>query len=216
MCVNYSDDAFLSKDSKTVAYNSNKPQSRVRFSLMHELGHHVLEHKSDSPQNEQEANCFASNILAPRIVMYYAKCQNALDVRKIFGLSSEASEYAFNDYCRWKDNVFANKRKISRLDKRLYDHFYHPTTQTFVWRAKGCAKCHKNTIYNSFDSICDQCKRPSNLCDLNEELNRYLMNKCLRPRPEEDINFLFAESRKIYGYEAGSIFTFRSQNYRED
>ena len=73
MCLSYSDDAFRSGSMGLIAYNDRKSKTRIRFSLMHELGHHVLKHKNDTPRNESEANYFASNILAPRIAIYYAK-----------------------------------------------------------------------------------------------------------------------------------------------
>lgn len=53
LCLDYSEDAFRSGTSKIVAYNTDRPEGRIRFSLMHELGHHVLEHIYPSDQNEK-------------------------------------------------------------------------------------------------------------------------------------------------------------------
>ncbi|WP_418390714.1 ImmA/IrrE family metallo-endopeptidase, partial [[Clostridium] scindens] len=65
MCMGYSDDAFQDGCTGIIAYNQDKPAGRSRFSLMHELGHHVFAHVGNSARNEREANAFASNLLAP-------------------------------------------------------------------------------------------------------------------------------------------------------
>ena len=195
MCVNYSEDAFLDRNTKTLAYNSDKPNGRIRFSLMHELGHCMLGHKSDSTQNEQEANCFASNILAPRIAMYYAKCNSASDVKKVFGLSLEASEYAFVDYCSWHENVIANNRRISHWDKKIYDHFYSSIKGGFVWRRSDCVSCRK-LMYNTLEDKCPQCKS-----EHKEESTECLTNwRFYKPvRTEDDIIIRAMESWRLTG-----------------
>lgn len=172
MCVSYSDDAFLDRNTKTVAYNNNKPKGRIRFSLMHELGHCMLNHESDTPHNEQEANCFASNILAPRIAIYYAKCKNAADVKNVFGLSLAASEYAFMDYCSWHKNVIANNRRISHWDKKIYEHFYSSLRGKFVWRRSTCVSCGIS-MYNTLDSKCSKCMPGL----IKDDTNDFLMSK---------------------------------------
>ena len=58
--------------SYIIFYNSSEPDTRVRFSIMHEYGHYILRHKMnlshDNPLyqvQEAEANCFAAQILMP-------------------------------------------------------------------------------------------------------------------------------------------------------
>jgi len=62
-----SEDSFYAKigNRYTVFYNDSAPETRVRFSLAHELAHIVLEHLEESDDAEVEANFFASYILAP-------------------------------------------------------------------------------------------------------------------------------------------------------
>jgi len=62
-----------------IFYNQDEPDSRIRFSIMHEFGHYVLGHKmslgaSDSLYHTQEleANCFAAQILMPEQVLRLA------------------------------------------------------------------------------------------------------------------------------------------------
>lgn len=74
------DIAKLGSDSAIIAehggmtvifYNDNENEQRVRFSLLHELGHYILNHdkdiqdKSIYSKQEIEANCFAAQILMP-------------------------------------------------------------------------------------------------------------------------------------------------------
>lgn len=92
----YSDDAM--KFHNYVYYNRWGNIGRIRFSLMHELGHHILEHKGESKKNEDEADYFASNILAPRSIMYSLKCRNAEDVHDVFEISYSAANRAWYDY----------------------------------------------------------------------------------------------------------------------
>ena len=118
-CLQVSDDAFRLKNK--IYYNDTLQNCRIRFTLMHELGHHVLNHTGDSQQNEADANYFASNILAPRIAIHYSECKNANDVSHIFSMSFSAAEIAFNDYRRWRRYIAYHKMSV--LDKDMYRHF---------------------------------------------------------------------------------------------
>ena len=157
MCIGYSDDAFREGTSKIIAYNSEKPSGRIRFSLMHELGHHMLEHTGNTKSNEKEANLFSSYILAPRMAIHYAGCKNANDVSHIFNISHEAAENAFDDYRRWHRHVVIYK--MSKCDKAMYAHFYNAEKKCFVWSIKKCSFC-KSPLYNSADEHCRICNLP--------------------------------------------------------
>lgn len=157
MCIGYSDDAFREGTSKIIAYNSEKPAGRIRFSLMHELGHHMLEHTGNTKSNEKEANLFASYILAPRMAIHYAGCKNANDVSHIFNISHEAAENAFDDYRRWHRHVVIYK--MSKCDKAMYDHFYNAKKKCFIWNKKKCVFCGR-TLYNSIADSCSFCTIP--------------------------------------------------------
>lgn len=157
LCMEYSEDAFRSGSSMMVAYNSERPHGRIRFSLMHELGHHVLRHTGTSDQNEKEANAFASYILAPRMAIHYSKCKNANDVAKIFDMSFEAADNAFIDYRRWHRNVVMYK--MSPIDKIMYQHFYNTDQKCFVWSKQTCSFCGR-VLYNSAERHCKICTLP--------------------------------------------------------
>lgn len=157
MCVGYSEDAFCDGFTKIIAYNDNRPVGRIRFSLMHELGHHILNHMGESKRNEYEANTFASYILAPRMAIHYSGCKNANDVSKIFYLSHEAASHAFDGYRRWHRDIMIHK--MTRRDKIMYDHFYNQSQQCFVWSIKKRDICDKN-LYNTAEARYHICTLP--------------------------------------------------------
>lgn len=165
-----------------IYYNDSMPRTRVRFSLAHELGHIVLGHGDYLvPENEAEANYFASCILAPRMAIHYAKCKNENDVAKIFLLSSEAARYAFTDYRRWHRRIAIYK--MSSFDKAMYALFYNEDTNGFVYNKKKCAYC-ESPIYNSHDIACSSC---------STSRNAYLQYQ----QPDEDL--IIAEGQWLYG-----------------
>lgn len=157
LSLGYSEDAFRAGASKIVAYNPDRPHGRIRFSLMHELGHHVLGHNGVSDQNEKEANAFASHILAPRMAIHYSRCKNANDVARLFDMSFEAADNAFIDYRRWHRNVVMYK--MSAADKAMYAHFYNKDQKCFVWSKQNCCFCGR-VLYNSIESHCKICSLP--------------------------------------------------------
>ena len=157
LSLGYSEDAFRTGASKIVAYNPDRPHGRIRFSLMHELGHHVLGHNGASDQNEKEANAFASHILAPRMAIHYSRCKNANDVARLFDMSFEAADNAFIDYRRWHRNVVMYK--MSAADKAMYSHFYYKDQKCFVWSKQNCCFCGRD-LYNSMENHCKICTLP--------------------------------------------------------
>ncbi|ABX43352.1 protein of unknown function DUF955 [Lachnoclostridium phytofermentans ISDg] len=148
-CLELSEDANIIGD--TVYYNENKSHNRVRFSLMHELGHIVLE-----SNDESECDKFSSNTIAPRMAIHYSKCRNANDVAKIFILSDQAANIAFDDYRRWRRNVTIYG--MSDLDKQMYEHFYNDDAKKFVWSFERCDFCFTDYAYNE-QSLCETCRR---------------------------------------------------------
>ena len=152
-CYMVSDDAFTLKGM--IFYNDTSLIGRMRFSLMHELGHIILEHKEVPTQEmEKEANFFASQILAPRMVIHYARCKNETEVAKVFDITVECARYAFNDYKRWHRYILYHR--TSPFDKALYEHFYDKTQKRFIYHRGFCSLC-TNTIYNSKTGLCNSC-----------------------------------------------------------
>lgn len=156
MCISYSQDAFRSGSMKIIAYNDKKPKTRIRFSLIHELGHDILKHKNDTPENESEANFFANNMLAPRIAIYYTRMWSTEDVSRLFHTSISVAQYASWDFSKWCYEICLNG--MHDYDRALYSQFYNNEYKGFVYSIKKCDFCGAN-IYNSESSYCpDGCK----------------------------------------------------------
>lgn len=161
MCNTYSEDSFRDGYSKIVAYNDALPERRIRFSLAHELGHIVLQHQKPTHAAEQEANFFASNLLAPRMAIHYAECKNESDVAKVFKISQEAARYAFDDYRRWHHGIVCRQNRMTSLDRAMYYHFYDGEHKCFVFSRKKCVDCGQEII-NSVADRCPKCERTRN------------------------------------------------------
>ncbi len=116
----YSDDAFQFKNS--IFFNDDTVPGRISFSLMHELGHYVLGHTTQSNENEAEADYFASCVLAPRILIHYLDITKTADeIHNLFGLSYAASNNALIDYNHWIKNFLSSNSK--EVELKLYDMF---------------------------------------------------------------------------------------------
>lgn len=156
-CLMVSDECLMLYNS--IYYNDEMAISRIKFSLAHEIGHIVLNHgEYMNPLKETEANCFASNMLAPRMAIHYAKCKNQNDVVKIFHISQEAAQYSFDDYRRWYRQIVIHK--MSTFDKAMYNHFYNSNAKCFVYNVTRCAYCDSE-IFNSPEILCSDCKTPT-------------------------------------------------------
>lgn len=147
-CLELSEDSTLLKS--TIYYNDAKPNTRIRFSMMHEIGHVVM-----NTHDESIADSFSSHMLAPRIAIHYSKCNNAADVMKRFDLSEQASNIAFDDYRIWRREV--SIRGLSTADKEIYNHFYNSDADKFVWKIQKCDFCYDEYAYNG-EILCNTCK----------------------------------------------------------
>jgi Zn-dependent peptidase ImmA (M78 family)/RNA polymerase subunit RPABC4/transcription elongation factor Spt4 len=91
----------------TIAYNDTiQNQGRIKFTLMHEIGHIYMDHLVDFDETvlmrseltdkkyrvlENEANAFARNTLAPVMVVKALNLKTSADVADYFGLSQAAA-----------------------------------------------------------------------------------------------------------------------------
>lgn len=123
-CHQISDDAFTLQ--RVIFYNDKFPhKERQRFSLMHEVGHIVLNHEGESSDNEEEADLFASNILAPRSVIWHLHFNSVKDICETFNVSCMAANRILKDYKTYP--LWEHKN----LHKHIRDWFFsykHATT----------------------------------------------------------------------------------------
>ena len=104
-----SEDGFIMYDgvNYTIAYNDTiRSKGRIRFTLMHEIGHILLTHLVDFKETilsrsslseekynvlENEANVFARNILSPVIIVNQLKLKSKTDIIYHFKISEGAA-----------------------------------------------------------------------------------------------------------------------------
>ncbi|HDU3835115.1 ImmA/IrrE family metallo-endopeptidase [Kluyvera sp. CRP] len=109
--------AEITRDGRyVISYNNYDPHSRIRFTLAHELGHHVLGHTRDGrklreytnpAQNdgnyheERDANRFAAELLMPEEAV-----ANMVNREKIYSVPALASHFDVSEeamYWRMKN-----------------------------------------------------------------------------------------------------------------
>lgn len=108
---------FVAKQ-KTIYLNADESADRQNFTLAHELAHYFLQHKpneygvywrntaysdGDKPEKEQEADCFAAELLMPKVLierlkkLYGLKDDNVVALAKLLGVSPSAMKYRLMD-----------------------------------------------------------------------------------------------------------------------
>ena len=117
-CFTVSDNAF--KLYGEIFYNDSFPhKGRQRFTLMHEIGHIIFEHSGETQENEDEADAFASNSLAPRIMIHKYRCETSDQIHDLFGLSYDASNRALVSYRNWYENIAQTTHKPSEAEMKI-------------------------------------------------------------------------------------------------
>lgn len=127
------DDGYstLDEGEPMIFINSETANNRKRFTAAHELGHILLGHvgkyslvnrepsASDNPI-EQEANVFASRILAPACVLWALDVHSAEQISKLCNISMTAAQYRMD-----RMNILYERGKFltSPLERMVYEQF---------------------------------------------------------------------------------------------
>lgn len=89
------------EETDYVYYNDEHPIGRVRFTLLHEIGHIVLGHQQESEVAEAEANFFAKFTIAPPSLVCVIRPNDYVDIASAFDLSQECAFNSWNYYRSW-------------------------------------------------------------------------------------------------------------------
>lgn len=84
-----------------IYYNDKKDYGRINNTIMHEIGHIVLDHSEDSELAEKEVKFFAKYALVPPVLVHKMKLDNPTHIAEIFEVSFEAACYAYSYYKKW-------------------------------------------------------------------------------------------------------------------
>lgn len=171
-CENFGKDgATLYKAGKrkpyTIIYNDlQRPATRIRWTLAHELGHVILRHNEEFEETklirngltdesykvlDDEADAFAAELLSPAIVLIAAGWTSKNDIVKHCALSNDAAKYRSKSVLgieKVKERYFTYEY---RLFKSFYNHIYInycPECKTYFVskEAKYCPICGANHL----------------------------------------------------------------------
>lgn len=84
-----------------IYYNEQKEYGRINNTIMHEIGHIVLDHSEDSELAEKEIKFFAKYALVPPVLVHKLKLDNPFMIADVFDVSLEAARYAYSYYKKW-------------------------------------------------------------------------------------------------------------------
>lgn len=84
-----------------IYYNDDNCHERQRFTIMHEIGHIVLDHCEESDLAEAEANFFAKYSLAPPPLVNEIEVEDYYDMAIKFDLSLQCAMYCMKYYQKW-------------------------------------------------------------------------------------------------------------------
>ena len=102
--IKKSEDGFsVQKDTGEwyIYYNDEKDYGRINNTIMHEIGHIVLDHTEDSELAEKEVNFFAKYALVPPVLVHKLELTDPAAIANVFGVSFLAAQYAYDYYKKW-------------------------------------------------------------------------------------------------------------------
>lgn len=105
--------------------------ARMRFTVAHELGHIMLGHvgvyelvnREPSPEDneiEQQANIFASRLLAPACVLWGCCVSSPEEIMQLCDISHQAAQFRYN---RMKVLYERQKFLTSPLERQVFEQF---------------------------------------------------------------------------------------------
>ena len=109
-------DYFKPKDRYIIYYNDlgDKSETRIRWTLTHELGHILCGHYCENTKlfsenlteaeykfKESEANHFTGLLLSNPIILDKLKIRSSSDIEIYCALSFQASKYRYDNYKKW-------------------------------------------------------------------------------------------------------------------
>ena len=99
-----SEDGFVVEKRENewfIYYNDDKGYGRINNTLLHEIGHIILDHTEDSELADKEVKFFAKYALVPPVLVHKMKLSTAEEIEERFNVSAQAARYALSYYHKW-------------------------------------------------------------------------------------------------------------------
>lgn len=123
------DGFYVKKDGKYyIYYNDKKDYGRINFTILHEIGHIVLDHTQQSELAEAEANFFAKYTIAPPVLVDLFRNETSywellLSICENFRVTQTAGYYCFKYYLQWKAHFNSVNREYKEYEKMILEQF---------------------------------------------------------------------------------------------
>ena len=85
-----------------ICYDDRKGYERIRFTLMHEIGHIDMGHREESELARKVADYYAAYALAPSPIIDLMECEDYMDVSKAFNVSQICADICFQRFTNWE------------------------------------------------------------------------------------------------------------------
>lgn len=102
-----------------VYYDDTQGLQRVRFTIMHEIGHIEMGHKQESELARKIADYYSAYALAPSPLIDYYKCEDYVDIVDKFDVSPPCADFCFQRYT----NGLKYGGNLKRYEIELLDLF---------------------------------------------------------------------------------------------
>lgn len=123
------DGFYVKKNEKYyIYYNDTKDYGRVNFTILHEIGHIVLDHTQHSELAEAEANFFAKYAIAPPVLVDKFKNSDSyfdllVRIYDNFRVNQTAGYNSFKYYLQWKAHFNRINREYQDYEKMILEQF---------------------------------------------------------------------------------------------
>ncbi|MDO4605456.1 MAG: ImmA/IrrE family metallo-endopeptidase [Helcococcus sp.] len=84
-----------------IYYNDHQNYGRINNTILHEIGHIVLDHTEESELAEAEVNFFAKYALVPPVLVHKLGLKTYYEISELFDVSLKAAIYALKYYNKW-------------------------------------------------------------------------------------------------------------------
>ncbi len=126
------------EQSAVIVVGKNDNVERKRFTLLHELGHLLLDNEQEPKKSEKLANRFAGAMLLPRQVIIENLGTNVSEkdiehLQKTYGISKPAIFYRLKDLQLINQSLFVKINKLKNIDpefKSWYESSLYPVNES--------------------------------------------------------------------------------------